>query len=759
VYAAPLSDIFTSAGTLTLGQVTPGLSAGISTGTFTGLIDEVRVWSRTHNPSVIKDNFRVTATKTTTDISHVWNFNEGIGLTAYEKVSATNMMPVSTSNPPVWVKSSLDLSVKGSLDIPRMTATDEQNADLIAAAQAACEGLISSFSLNTIDSDLDTLLAVYQALCMQEMITAGNEDQAAATLASLADQYMAATNDSNNPLVTECAFSSIAAFVGATIDSGSCTVCKFPRKDVSDGCVCLDTHSGAGCDVACPTTDDQPPCSSNGVCFSGVCSCHPRHYASGSTAETFWKNYVDEVNPSTTSGYACEACSDGWVGKHCQFAKVTPESKVSAMAYGSYITTVEGVSFVHSIPGTYSLLKTDSVEVQALFVPCEGDNTCRKMTELAMSASTSSVHIQHSPDGGNLTVLVKEGGAITETLTFPETKTFGGITVRWTDDPFIEIVSGGSSFVTYDSELGLVTNAMISSSHASTNTGLLGKSGGNWLTDMTCGSTGVTEDTVTLNHVGDCVRTTFKAATSFIHDDLGSEDLTSAGFALELTGGAQLTTDTLDVDQAVTEVTFGVWVKYTSTSTSVPLMTLNLATSNIVLRVNLGKLVLDWGSTYTTDLTLTQDSWHFLVWSWRSDTGKSAMYLINEDTVQAEDPIDATVRQGESLSLQSITFSAVGSTTLSLDCVRAWKATLSVDTAYTARQHYCSTTKDATKLMLSAGFDEGTGTTSTVNTYRPATGAVYGSVARNATATISGIDINNKYFIMKVISFTNIRKT
>ncbi|XP_060596109.1 uncharacterized protein LOC132750181 [Ruditapes philippinarum] len=52
VKAIPVpGSVFTNGGTLTLGQITPGLDVDIAMGDFTGYIDEVRIWSRPHNPN------------------------------------------------------------------------------------------------------------------------------------------------------------------------------------------------------------------------------------------------------------------------------------------------------------------------------------------------------------------------------------------------------------------------------------------------------------------------------------------------------------------------------------------------------------------------------------------------------------------------------------------------------------------------------------------------------------------------------------
>ncbi|WAR26299.1 hypothetical protein MAR_012003 [Mya arenaria] len=743
VYAAEIPDVFGGPGTLTLGQVTPGLSASISAGDFNGFIDEVRVWSRRHNPSVITENFRITVTDTTSDVSHSWNFNEGTGMSAYEHFSGSAMVPVSVAEAPKWVKSTLDLSQKQEFDIPQMTSSDTQNAEALAAAVDTCSNLIGEFSLNAVSSDMDTLMSVYEALCVQEIVNSNDTEQAAAIMASMADLYTSLTNSTDSPIQGLCnVIESLSSYIGA--GGANCTSCNFGNFNEDGVCVCLDSHWGNSCDTICPVTDNGA-CNSHGVCdtVSGECNCHPRHYSGESTVEDYWKKFISGESLSVDAEYACGICSGDWVGKECAFAKATSTATelLTGMAYGSYLTTFGGMSFVHVSPGTYTLLKTDTVEVQALFIPCIGDNACRTMTELAMTSGTDSVHVQHSADGGNITVIVKEDGDI-EYLSYPTEESFGSIQVKWTEHLYIELKSQGSSFVAYDSPLGLITNAQVPSGQVSSNNGLLGNLGDDWVSDIKCPNDNddLTEEDVTVAYAGECIRKKYMPGNSFIDHEYGSQRLTSGGYSLRLSNNTGFAVENLTVDTGISDISFGFWAKAESSSnkrstSSFTVLTVDAGIADIVFRVDSGYLVLDWGSTYETGIVFTPNTWQYLALTWAND-GLAAVYVITEDTVQSKDPLDGLLHVGSTVDVQSLYMTAPTADMVTVDCIRSWKERKSLSESDTDSKSYCGPTSQTDKtLMLAVPFDEGNGTDISVLIYDTDANAATGTVK----ATLNGL--------------------
>ncbi|XP_045166456.2 uncharacterized protein LOC123529924 [Mercenaria mercenaria] len=744
VKAVPLTtDVFNSGGTLTLGQLTPDLGVSISMGDYTGYIDEVRIWNRPHNPTVITNNFRKMITDDTSNVWHSWTFNEGIGLTAYEDRQGDNMVPVNLLTPPVWAKSSLDLSEDKDLDAPRLTTEDELSAAALLAAQQMCDNLISNFSLSIIGSSMDVLTDVYEALCVQEITATGDQAQAEAVLASAADLYISLSNSSTNPLASLCnVMSSVSTYIGASGDN--CTTCVFGTVD-NGTCVCFDTHWGQSCDSICPI-GPLGACNTFGVCDEGlgVCNCHPKHYAGSSTVSDFWQTYLTSSSMNMTSDYTCDACSENWHGKECEYSTATPKSSSSyyGIIYGSYVTNFEGVSYTHVAPGVYSLLKTSSMEAQALFVPCLGDNRCRYMKEFAVRKGDSSIMIQHAEDTGQ-NVTVKVDGI---DVLFPNTSSSSGVTVEMTEYPYVKVTVGSSSFIVFDSDMGLVTTAEVSSGDAKANSGLLGKPDNDWTQDFQC-----TSDTGTLNkddlsseYAGKCLRERYGTGSGQIftnHTD--SEDfLSSGGYSLSLSGGEGFTVNGFTVEQGLTKFTSSYWVKSSKASKkrstlTHPLLTIDAGSQNIDFRVDSDYLVIDWDIPYTTTLMLDIDTWYYLAFSW-SDDGSAVVYLISDNNVQ--DYSISNMNVGGTVDVSEITMTTTTSAQVSFDCLRSWTETKTLSESISDMDNYCddSTSSDAS-MMLSITFDEGNGTTTSITTYSTNDGTNSGSVTGTVAGTISGL--------------------
>jgi hypothetical protein len=759
VKAIPItSDVFGSGGTLTLGQLTPDLGVSISMGDYTGYIDEVRIWNRPHNPTVITNNFRKMITDDTSNVFHSWTFNEGIGLTAYEDRQGDNIVPVNILTPPVWAKSSLDLSEDKDLDAPRLTNEDELSAAALLAAQQMCDNLISNFSLSIVGSTMDVLTDVYEALCVQEVTSSGDPSQADAVLASAADLYVSLTNSSTNPLSSLCnVMSSISTYIGASGDS--CTECVFGT--VYNGtCICYDTHWGQTCDAICPV-GQLGACNTFGVCekTTGTCNCHPRHYVGSKSVSDYWQTYLISSSMNMTSDYACDSCSENWYGKECEYSKASPKSSSNyyGIVYGSYVTNFDGVSYTHASPGVYSVLKTSSVEVQALFVPCLGDNRCRYMREFAVRYDDSSLMIQHASDNGENVTVIVDGLE----LVFPNISTDGDVGVEMTAYPYIKVTVGSSSFIVFDSDMGLVVTAKISSGDANDNTGMLGKPNDDeWTKNFQCAddTSVLTTDDISSDYVGNCLRKLYATGSSqiFINHTDSEDFLSSGGYALSLVGGEGFTVNGFTVEQGLTKFATSFWVKSSKASKkrailTHPLLTIDAGSNDIVFSVDNNYLVIEWDKTYTTTLTLDIDIWYYVAFSWNDD-GSAVVYLISDNNVQ--DYSISDMNTGGQVDVTEITMTTTNSAKVSFDCLRSWTKTKTLSECIADMDNYCDdSSSSGTSMMMSLTFDEGNGTTSSLTTFSTNDGTNSGSV----TGTVSGTITGKNYVVIHVHLLTSLR--
>ena len=711
------TSVFVSGGTLTLGTLTPGLDVAIAMGDFTGYIDEVRIWSRPHNPTIITQNWRVVINSDTADVSHSWTFNEGIGLTAAEDRKGENFIVDDALNPPTWQKSDLDLSSDKDLKAPIMTTELPISLAELEAAVASCNNLIEAFSLSTGSTDIDGIVEAFKALCVQEVSSSNDTSQAESILASLGELSQAVNNETETPLASMCNdVITLTDYIGYSGDT--CVACVFGTV-TADGCECFETHWGVACDNICPV-GPLGACNTYGVCDSSVggCNCFSRYHGTQTSAVLYWTNFLSSTTIVKEANYSCDTCADGWLGSDCHFAKATGISTkfFIGFAYRCYITTLDGISLTFVTPGVYRLLQTTSVEIQVLFVPCLGDHLCRYIQEISFKDSQSVISIQYVT-GGNLTI-VYDG----ETLEYPMSKTSSGMSLDWSYMfSYPRITFGGSSILVFSSSLGLVSAFKVASSDSGSTTGLLGNSDGNWVSDLNCvtGSQIVDESLMTGIYVGECIRDRYTPASGevFIQHEWGSTSLTSAGYILHLEAHT-LTVTGYPIQTGLTKFTLTFWIRVlsstsTNTSTSpISMLMTNTGSHDLEFISNNGKLEINWDQTYLTDKAFVSDKWTYMVLAW-SDDGSWSVYLITDDEVLFYSGPNALV--GDTISLGDITVTGTSSTGIEIDYIRVWSDTKTLEEAVADMKIY--TTDYSTGLQMAMVLDEGSGLTPAVLTF------------------------------------------
>ena len=727
--------MFTSGGTLTLGTLTPGLDVAIAMGDFVGYIDEARIWSRPHNPTIVTQNWRVVINSDTADVSHSWTFNEGIGLTASENRKGESFIVDNALNPPLWSKSDLDLTSDKHLKAPIMTTELPITLAALESAMESCSNLIDAFSLSTGSSDIDDIVAAFEALCVQELTENNDSSQADSILASAGELFQALNNQSETPLASMCNdVMSLTDYIGYSGDN--CTECVFGTV-TTDGCECYETHWGTACDNACPI-GPLGPCNTYGVCDStaGECDCFSHHLGSGTSAVLYWSNYITSTTMVKEANYSCATCADGWVGSDCHFSQATGVSTefYVAVVHGSYITTLDGISFTFISPGVYRLFQTSNIEIQGIFIPCLGSHLCRSLQEISFKDSQSVISIQHVV-GGNLTITF-DG----ETMEYPTSQSSSSMTLDWSYMfPYPRVRIGSSSVLVFSSSDGLVASFKVASSDAGSAEGLLGNSDGNWVADMNC-LTGVQildESLMTGDYAGECVRERYTppADEVFIQHEQGSKSLTSAGYMLHLDNHT-LTLSDYPIETDLPKFTLGFWTKAISSGglnkRSTPTYTLlqtNTGSDDLEFVSNNGELQINWDQSYQTNKTFIPDTWTYLAFTW-ADDGSWNVYMITEDDVNLYNGPSTNV--GGTISLGNITVTGSSNTPVEFDYVRAWSDTKTLEEAVADMQMY--STDFSAGLLMAVALDEGTGMMPTVLTF-----SSNGSVT-STNSSISGKD-------------------
>ena len=726
-------SVFITGGTITLGALAPDLDVVIAMGNFVGYIDEVRIWSRPHTPTIVTRNWRLIINRDTADVSHSWTFNEGTGLTAHDSRTGEHFVVDNALNPPKWSKSDLDLSTNKHIKAPIMTTQLPITLAGLHDATKQCQLIFGAFSLSTGSSSIDGIVSAFKALCVQELTTNYDINQADYILASIGELFQTVYNKSKTPLASMCNdVSFLGDYIGYSGDN--CTACVFGTVTDS-GCECFDSHWGRACENACPI-GPLGACNTYGICNStaGHCECFSHYLGSGTSAVSYWSNFISSGNVLTNSNYSCKVCSDGWLGSDCYFAHTTGHSVHTFVGFvhGSYITTLAGISVTLVTPGVFTLLETNNVKIQGLLMPCLGSHLCRYLQEIAFKDAQSVISI-HFAEYGNVMV-VFDG----ETLEYPTSKSSSGMSLSWSYRvEYPRIKFGGSSVLVYKSSLGLVSAFKIASSEANNAAGLLGSSDSDWVSDLNCAVDGqmiADEDLMTSSYSGECIRQRYTPSTDevFIHNDQGTDSLTSGGYMLHLDNHTLTVRDYL-IQNDIPKFTLGFWFKAVSnyitewSTITYTIFKINTGSNDLEFIYNNGELEINWDQLHKTKRRLSIDTWTYLAFTW-GDDGAWNVYIVTEDEVHLYTGPSQNV--GGTINLGNITVKGTPTTPIEVDYIQVWSGTKTLAETVADMQTY--STDYSKGLLMTLALDEGTGLVPTVLTFSSS-----GTVT-SRKATISG---------------------
>ena len=304
-------DFITTGGKLYIGVLCPEIpTPSISTGTFDGYIDELRIWSRPYNPSVLVRNIRLLVSENTPDLSHSWTLNDGSGIVATETQTGQHMYVTDTTNPPTWVPSDLDLQTDFGLQSDNVTDTDPVSS----TSTAACDTLFQSSAVTSQLTGLDNVTNALYEQCKTLVSTTGNDSIAEVLLLTLSALGADVNNLTSSPADGVCNdITTYSAYV-ASHGSSCASTCVFGTSS-SSSCTCDASHWGPDCSSSCQLGADGA-CNSQGSCdsVSGECTC-TRHWLGVTyTTLVYWNSYALSSSFSVMiNSFACDSCSGGMV--------------------------------------------------------------------------------------------------------------------------------------------------------------------------------------------------------------------------------------------------------------------------------------------------------------------------------------------------------------------------------------------------------------------------------------------------------------
>ena len=331
-----LPDIFPSGGTLSLGMWQIALSRdGIPPfRMFKGYIDRLVLWRRQFGPADIFRHSPYYLLNTEPYLGVMWNFDEGYGKYAYDKIFNIKMrLP---ENP--WYVSTAGIT-RG--DVAQDIAGEAlfNNENFRSTAEDECEALLNTGALNHECKTYTTAKEFHYIQCISSVGESGRISSAIDSVIYMSNQCEDREDApaSDNQLCNEFPDRHYVNVYGDNCDQ-QCVYGKFDHYG-SRTCVCDDEYWGEFCEKTCLVDIHGNICSNHGDCNkqTGDCIC-----------EWNWKG-----------DHICGSCTEGMTGGDCNIMELsmpTDPSKSQCSYADSVVYNLENAAYPVSttIEGTKS---------------------------------------------------------------------------------------------------------------------------------------------------------------------------------------------------------------------------------------------------------------------------------------------------------------------------------------------------------------------------------------------------------------------
>lgn len=710
-------DIFESGGTLTVGQIGDGITSLFPIGTFNGYIDELRIWTRPHSPSITRTNWRISVSDRTPDLHAAWSLNEGSGSVASDMKDSQHLYVVNYDKPPTWVASDLDLSPGVDLRLPAITNKTPLSTTVDTSR---CDDLLGSTNLASQCSGLENILSDLKNQCIMLVKTTGNSDLAEVILLSVSDYCQNSKNLTDSPIKTLCNQLGVVNGYIPWYGSSCSDECVFGTVNNSV-CNCDASHYGPSCSGVCGL-GPLGSCNKHGTCdsSSGHCRCDSHWNSYLVTVSEYWKSFSLQYSIKiSVSTYSCTECSSGWYGADCNFVVQTFESSQShavGFTSASYITTLGGASYRMILPGIYKVYSVSGLSVQAVFWPCYGDIFCRIMKEISVSSGGQTVSVLKYND--TLQPMHVSGQTV---FVYPTTKYVSNIQVKWIVQGYVRITVGSFSVLVSDSNNGLICRFKIGVSSGTSATGLLGNTDDSWWMDLispndkTSVNSSFIDKSLSASYTGLWTKNDYGSSLSSVHTwhTNRQQNLTTAGFLLHLTKQS-VTYSSVHVDKDITALTISFWMRLQVHLVHQSLISYWLNGENLTLISNDGRLTVQWGDTWTTSLDLKSNTWIYTALTWKSSDGELLLFLMTDGGLQYN--VIKKVHQSTTINIESIYIIGNENSPFEIDHIRIWKVAKTLDMVLGEMSTYVDDVESDQELIALIKCDEGSGLVSMLDT-------------------------------------------
>ncbi len=625
--------LFSNIGILTIGETGEGIVLPTDPGIFKGFIDDLRIWTRPHNPSIVTRAANHPVTYLSSDLELWWDFSEGTGLSSTERLTGLALNATSAFNPPVWVTSDLDTHLISQ--VPVGLQDDTRIGLPLDSAVKMCMQALNNSHVNQICSSMPVNYSyLFLQDCIQAVVISGQADNADWVMA----QYIALCVASQQ--------------LPMSPTSGS--ACVFGHYTDENSCECQYGFWGSYCHLACPTPASGAVCSNHGYCVPHVGSCHCfPHWQHSKSFEL--GNFTSLYEALDDRQYTCSSCSFGWYGTDCGIAvvgdlQVRALSVHVAVVVRHLVTILDGAVVEMVLPGRYQLLAWNDVSVHVLMTSYSGNHLTRSIQEVSVSIASTTVSVQSV--NATITVWITEDNGfslseIIHTDVKDNVYSVGAISFRWHLDSHIRFYLSDKVEVLVSCLNGELMCGVEVPHGMPGIAGLVGSgsANGSWIDSLNFGlpnspDSNLPNDVLlstllSVPYAAAGLKKEFglDADASHLYHKFALHDPSSAGYMLRL-HAVHLTFPAPPYYIALKEFTLSLWIKvhiHSMMERDIRLVQVNLGDSAVDLALRGNTLILHWGESevINSGVKITLGSWNHVSLCWKAGSGRLNLYVWN----------------------------------------------------------------------------------------------------------------------------------
>ncbi|KAK2154249.1 hypothetical protein LSH36_273g03004 [Paralvinella palmiformis] len=709
IYSIKLdSEAFATGGSLAIGEIAPGSSVKTSIeGAFIGYLDEIRVWSRPHNPSVVANTGQIAVSVNTPDLELWWDFNDGEGTIMAERVESEDMKAIAEHNPPTWVVSDLTLKKTDVLGYPGRSLT---NVSLI---NDVCEKLLTDSEIERNCHFFGTAyLQAMKEACISSATTVDNQHPSEIVFVQLSIFCASLTSDST------------VAIPPPDCDASIC--CRFGSlNNVTDRCDCQYGFWGDSCSRYCPSHLAEI-CYEHGTCQpqTGLCQCEARWLGAALQVT----EYNSRASLTVVPDYPCSECTADWFGDDCSLT-ITNTSLIAtskyhvALLYRDLVSVLDGAHYVMILPGPYQLLLNSEISIQVLMLPCRGDSMCRSVADVSIKVGNDVYSVQKAER--TLVIWHRKGSGDWEKIEWKaatmKTLKYDGVIIKWylgtnarflfnTDiEVLVSLINGELLF-------GVQAHSVLTGF-----TGILGNNNGLWTDDLDYTTAGNDlPNVLSTQYIGEHVKATFMipASSNHLQHPSGRDNITSGGYMLRF---SQSTVQFKETTQLIIldEFAYLMWFRvHQLVAADIQMLNLTFVERNVglIIKPN-GEIRIRWDNMeMVTGIVIEERAWMHLAITWHSSTGRLHLFTWTADGMSEFKEYNVDV--GVYLVFDELVCGANNGGVLEIDYIRLFRYELPASEIEDLMYVYDSDQNEGLNLLIM--FDEGTGSTCDATVLTPA---------------------------------------